>query len=544
MNLASNAIKFTRQGEVVVDVSLHATATSEQLYFEVRDTGIGLAPQAVAKLFQPFTQADSSTTRKYGGTGLGLSIVKRLVEMMGGEVGVDSQPGTGSKFWFTLPLQRIDSIAATLACDVHVLHGKRLLIVDDNATNRRVLSLQLAHFGCDVTITDGGDAALIELEKRRIAGQQFDAVLTDFQMPDMDGATLATRIAEQPDLAPLPLVLLTSMDRQSDSQTFAAMGFAAYLIKPVRSRDLRDCLLRVLGADHALPDTLPLHANQRTADGKKIATQRFAGKALLVDDNLVNQQVGRRFLERLGLTVELASDGAEAVAAYQAGNFDIVFMDLQMPVMDGYEATRRIRDFEAWRPRKPIIALTANAMSGQMERCIATGMDDFLTKPVNREHLQTIVAKHCRPATAELNDESVVTELDGPTIAALLETPALAARPKINLEKLKKTTDGDVDFMRDLMQLYIEGSEPLLMELRAACTADDRVVARRIAHKLKGASASIYAEDLVAACSALEHHDEQLDHAGLTGLVQQLERALHEVVAELTRLVNDIQSAA
>jgi PAS domain S-box-containing protein len=552
MNLASNAIKFTRQGEVVIDVSKHSGSDDEQLYFEVRDTGIGLAPQALAKLFQPFMQADSSTTRKYGGTGLGLSIVKRLVEMMGGTVGVDSQAGVGSKFWFTLPLHRLDSGANAPATDAQLLRGKRLLIVDDNATNRRVLSLQLAHLGCAVTISDGGEAAMIALEKQRAAGQQFDAVLTDFQMPDMDGGMLAARIGAEPDLAALPLILLTSMDRQSDSQTFAAMGFAAYLIKPIRSRDLRDCLMRVLGADHAASATQSLSGEARLISGGGLssAVERFVGKALLVDDNLVNQQVGRRFLERLGLTVELACDGAEAVQAYQAGSFDIIFMDLQMPVMDGYEATRRIRDFEAWRPRKPIVALTANAMRGQMERCIATGMDDFLTKPINRDHLRLIVSKYCPPAAAEItvSESSALpapaTELDGPTIAALLETPVIAARAKVNVDKLKRTADGDLDFMRDLIQLYIEGSEPSLSELKTACAADDRTVLRRVAHKLKGASASIHADELVEACTALEHHDENLSHAELQALVQKLEQALTDVVTELTRLINDIQSAA
>jgi len=539
MNLASNAIKFTRHGEVVIDVSRFAIDGGEQLHFEVRDTGIGLTPQAVAKLFQPFTQADSSTTRKYGGTGLGLSIVKRLVEMMGGVVGVDSQPGVGSRFWFTLPLQRSDSPAGAVLPDVQLLRGKRLLIVDDNATNRRVLSLQLAHLGCEVTISDGGDAALAELEKRRHTEQQFHAVLTDFQMPDMDGGMLATRITAMPDLAALPLILLTSMDRQSDSLTFGAMGFAAYLIKPIRSRDLRDCLMRVLGAELPALESNTMRNRRLVLPGDKAITERFIGKALLVDDNLVNQQVGRRFLERLGLSVELASDGAEAVQAYQGGSFDIVFMDLQMPVMDGYEATRRIRDFEAWRPRKPIVALTANAMHGQMERCIATGMDDFLTKPIDRDHLLQIVSKYCAPAI-----DAAHAELDGPTTAALLETPVIAAPPKVNVDKLKKTADGDLDFMRELMQLYIDGSEPMLTELKAACAADDRNVLRRVAHKLKGASASIHADELVAACVALEHHDEGLDHAALAALEQRAERALHDVVEELTKLVNDIQSAA
>jgi CheY-like chemotaxis protein/HPt (histidine-containing phosphotransfer) domain-containing protein len=539
MNLISNAIKFTRQGEVVVDVShdieLH---DKPRLRFQVRDTGIGLAPDDAAKLFQPFTQADSSTTRKYGGTGLGLSIVKRLVEMMGGEVGIDSKLGTGSTFWFFLPLQAAEPVLSLPATGTKPLTGKRLLIVDDNATSRQVLSLQLQHVGYETTVTDSGDAALQALQQPA-TDSTFDAVLIDFQMPDIDGALLAERIAATPELASLPRVLLTFMDRQGDPQGLASMGFAAYLTKPIRTRELRDCLQRVLSVD-----SQRLHSQTQRLTRPKIregiAAERYLGNVLLVDDNLVNQQVGSRFLERMGLTVTLASDGAEAVKAYETHSFDMIFMDLQMPIMDGFEATRRIRDFEAWNPRKPIIALTANALSGQLERCIASGMDGFLTKPIQIDQLRDVVKKHCRKVTTV----DATLELDGQETAALLQTPATGVHAQLNVERLRQSTNGDLSFMRELAQLYVEGSQQILAELGKACASNDRVTLCRAAHKLKGASASIHAEQVAHACAILEQRGAELDTTTLTEQLEQLVGLVASAKNELDVLLKHDQSAA
>lgn len=354
---------------------------------------------------------------------------------------------------------------------------------------------------------------------------------------------LAERIAADPKLALSPLVLLTSMDRQSDSQSFAAMGFTAYLTKPIRSRDLRDCLQRVLSTDASAANPHEQRFNSQRGNHTISAAERYVGNVLLVDDNTINQQVGRRFLERMGLTVTVANDGAEAVNAYQANYFDMtnafdmIFMDLQMPVMDGYEATRRIRDFEAWNPRKPIIALTANAMSGQMERCIASGMDGFLTKPIQIELLREVVDKHCPKAAA------AVPELDGPNTATLLETPA-DTHATLNVQRLRQTADDDLGFMHELAQLYIDSSQPILGELRSAWAANDRDNLRRIAHKLKGASASIHAERLVEACKALENHHAELGMPAVAVQIDHLEHLLAELVNELNALVKDNQSAA
>jgi len=378
VNLVSNAIKFTKAGEIVIEVRAKQGSNGEPLtYFEVRDTGIGIGENTMQTLFQPFVQADSSTTRHFGGTGLGLSIVRRLVELMGGEIGVSSEVGIGSRFYFTLPLKPAAAIAQERR--VRSEAGGRILIVDDNVTNQRVLSSQLVHAGYTVTTVGSGSAALDELRNATTSDHPFDMVITDFQMPDMDGAMLGERIIKMPELANTRLVMLTSLDRHGDTPRLAALGFAAYLTKPVRVRELIDAVARVMsgGPRQWQMDTQPMITMNML---QLPAQQRFDGHVLLVEDNFVNQKVAVRFLERLGCTVEVASNGAEGVAACQQRHFDIVLMDLQMPVMDGMAATRKIREWETT-GHLPIIALTANAMTGDRELCEAAGMDGYLTKP-------------------------------------------------------------------------------------------------------------------------------------------------------------------
>src|SRR6202142_3279282 len=364
VNLVSNAIKFPKDGEIVIEGRDRSSGDKPLTYFEVRDTGMGIPEKTLEMLFQPFVQADSSTTRHFGGTGLGLSIVRRLVELMGGQIGVSSEGGVGSRFFFTLPLKA----AAPISPERRMLSttGGRILIVDDNVTNQRVLSTQLAHAGYTVTSVGSGSAALDELRDATASDNPFDMVITDFQMPDMDGAMLGQCIINMPELANTRLVMPTSLDRHGDTPRRAALEFAAYLAKPVRVRELIDAVARVMsgGPRQWQMDTQPMITlNMLT---QSTAQQRFRGHVLLVEDNFVNQKVAVRFLERLGCTVEVPSNGAEGVAACQQRHFDIVLMDLQMPVMDGMTATRKIRAWETT-GHLPIIALTANAMTGDRE---------------------------------------------------------------------------------------------------------------------------------------------------------------------------------
>jgi len=363
--------------------------------FEVRDTGIGIAPDAVESLFQPFVQADASTTRTFGGTGLGLSIVRRLVELMGGEVGVSSALGRGSTFWFVLPMAAAVSslMASATVPDGPTPTSRRVLVVDDNETNRRVLATRLAHSGYDVALASSGREALVTLRLALAAGRGFDLVLSDFQMPDMDGAMLGERINSDATLSRTRMVLLTSVDRQGDLNRFASLGFAGYLTKPIRARELLACLEKVFEHD-AQEWHAQTHPMVTTRSLPRAASNKpYSGKVLLVEDNIVNQKVGQRFLERLGCEVTLAENGLDAVKAWQQGDFSLVLMDVQMPVMDGYMATRQIRDLERGRSHTPIVALTANAMTGQLEKCLQSGMDGLLTKPLEPQRLEEVLER-------------------------------------------------------------------------------------------------------------------------------------------------------
>jgi len=384
INLVGNAVKFTPKGEIVIEVSLAGRRDGKVLVqFEVRDTGIGIAPEKLKSLFQPFVQADSSTTRHFGGTGLGLSIVRRLVEMMGGEVGVESEPGTGSVFWFVLPMEPAAQQTMMVPLDLTRL-GRRILVVDDQETNRRVLAGQLLHAGYEASLAGSGEEALRLMRIALNDGHPFEVVIVDNRMQDMDGAALGERINKDAELSQARVIVLTSLDRHGDMQRFASLGFAGYLTKPVRARELFECLDKVLSRDakewHLQSQPIVTRGSLTGSE----SARRYHGNVLLVEDNAVNQKVAVRFLERMGCKVRVADNGAEGVKAWQEGRFDIVLMDLQMPVMDGLTATRRIRELERGQSARttPIVALTANAMSGQLERCLEAGMNDFLTKPL------------------------------------------------------------------------------------------------------------------------------------------------------------------
>ncbi|MGH8176484.1 MAG: two-component regulator propeller domain-containing protein [Steroidobacter sp.] len=385
VNLLGNAIKFTHSGEVVLEVrSAGARNGRAVVHFEVRDTGIGIPRETLDRLFQPFTQADTSTTRRFGGTGLGLSIVRKLVEIMGGEIGAQSEQGKGSGFWFTLPLELAVANAAEPVRKI-ASHRGRVLLVDDNDTNRRVLSLQMTHAGYEVEAVSSAENALQILRK---PGAMFDAAVLDYQMPDMDGAMLGAEIMKSHDIAPMRLLLLTSLEQSGDAQRFAGLGFAAYLTKPVRTRELLDSLARALAHEAKEWHMRSQPIITRGALVASEAKRQYPGRVLLVEDNAVNQRVARRFLERLGCEVDVVGDGAQAVTAHANNVYGFILMDMQMPVMDGLEATRRIRESEVAGRRTPIVALTADAMMGTLERCLEAGMDDYLTKPLDIARLQ------------------------------------------------------------------------------------------------------------------------------------------------------------
>ncbi len=519
INLVGNAIKFTRTGEVVIEVrnlgfaetrSESRSATKTLIRFEVRDTGIGIASESLKDLFQPFTQADSSTTRHFGGTGLGLSIVRRLAEMMGGETGASSQLGIGSTFWFTLPLETL-TVAQRDATRGSELRGKRVLVVDDNHTNRRVLVGQLEHAGFDVDAEANGVDALTALRQGQADARPFDVALIDFQMPEMDGAMLGERINGDAQLSRTRTIMLTSMDRHGDMRQFAAMGFAGYLAKPVRTGDLFACIDRVLTRD--TPGLVTRNVIQ-----EQTMQQKFRGRVLLVEDNAVNQKVARQFLMRLGCDVIIADNGEQGVNAFEGEEFALVLMDLQMPIMDGYAATRRIRDFEGWRKRTPIVALTANAMTGQMERCIAAGMDDFLTKPLDVQKLRDVLTKF-----GLASDPSLAPARIDLLLSATADEP-------VDLAQLRLVADNDTVFLRELVAAFVQSAEQIRNEIHAAVRQADGTGVARAAHKLKGASSNLHARMLAKLLGDLETHAHDWTPIELETQLAAIDKALKQVV--------------
>jgi signal transduction histidine kinase/CheY-like chemotaxis protein len=417
VNLIGNAVKFTDHGEIVVSVSREDTSDGVvRLRFDVADTGIGIDPAHRERIFSAFTQADGSTTRRYGGTGLGLSICQQLVALMGGRIWVESSPGRGSTFSFTASFP-IDEDAAfrASAAEPHALVGRAVLVVDDNATNRRILEANLRNWGAHPTAVDGGRTALEALAHAFERGEIFDLAVIDLHMPEMDGVELTGRILADPRFARIGIVVLSSAGPSEYAARCRALGAADYLVKPVRAADLMLALERVLGdrerdAGRASPADPVLRASGArdsvwTALGQEGDPPRHALRVLLAEDNGVNRKVALGMLERAGHSVVAVVDGSEAVMAWRSGSFDVVLMDVQMPEMDGFEATRRIRAEEAATGRRtPIVALTAHAMKGDRERCLEAGMDDYVSKPLRAADLSEVLARVAGPGASSTDD--------------------------------------------------------------------------------------------------------------------------------------------
>jgi two-component system, sensor histidine kinase and response regulator len=391
VNLLSNAIKFTERGEVVLRVTpVDEAGNTVTLRFEVSDTGIGMTAEQRERLFRAFSQADTSTTRRYGGTGLGLAISKQLVSLMGGRIGVESEPGRGSTFWFTLPLERQPKTAAVIRRRLQSLQNRRALVVDDSETNRRVLCEQLAAWGMRVAGARGGEEALEELRSAARDEEPYELAILDMQMPRMDGMELARRTREDPLLRSVKLLLLTSMGVRGEGEESRRAGIEAYLVKPVRQSELYDALATVMAMPEGALDEERLVTRHSLREARA-----HVPRVLVAEDNVVNQRVAQRLLERLGCRVDVAADGAEALLLSSRTDYAAIFMDVQMPGTDGYEATAELRRRESEEGRKPVpvVAMTANAMEGDREEALAAGMDDYVSKPVNREVLEAILER-------------------------------------------------------------------------------------------------------------------------------------------------------
>ncbi|MBA3009930.1 MAG: response regulator [Proteobacteria bacterium] len=392
INLIGNAIKFTEKGEVSLFIGLeNEDATNAHIRLSVTDTGIGIPKDRMDRLFKSFSQADSSTTRNYGGTGLGLTISKKISEMMGGKIGVESENGKGASFWFTAVFEKQPLGKEKKELIPDNIRGKRVLIVDDNETNRYVMREQLKLWGCRYGEASSGAHALEYLRKAFLEKDPYQIAIVDMQMPKMDGEELGVKIKQSPELKGISLILMTSMGYRGDAKKFEEIGFGAYLTKPVKQSHFYDCLAMVSGykknSDENNPGMITIHTlNEKIKHNKRI---------LLVEDNQINQKVALNVLKKIGYYADIASNGVEAIAFLKEKKYDLVLMDCQMPGMDGYEATAHVRDpnCEVLNHDVPIIAMTAHAMKGDREKCIKAGMDDYLTKPVKRDDLDDMIRK-------------------------------------------------------------------------------------------------------------------------------------------------------
>ena len=396
INLISNSIKFTDIGEIVTRVQLENESGSHvKIRFEISDTGIGIAADRMNRLFKSFSQADSSTSRKYGGTGLGLTISKKLSELMNGDIGVESQQGQGAKFWFTAVLEKQPERKSKMMAAHRDIHSERILIIDDNETSRRVLREQLRVWDCQYNEACNGVEALEHLREAVKSNDPYQIAIVDLQMPEMDGMELGQRIKQDPDIRNTKLILMTSMGNRGDASKFEKIGFAAYLTKPVKQAYLFDCLALISGnhksdKNISQTDIITIHS---LSEGEKLRA-----KLLLVEDNVVNQKVALLLLKKLGYQTDVASNGLEAIKLLQKYPYALVLMDCQMPEMDGYEATAQIRksNNNTLNSKIPIIAMTANAMKGDRDKCLEAGMDDYLSKPVNPDRLADMLKKWLR----------------------------------------------------------------------------------------------------------------------------------------------------
>ncbi|MEI6703819.1 MAG: response regulator, partial [Deltaproteobacteria bacterium] len=418
-NLAGNSIKFTHQGEIVISAMLQSeTEDAVVIRFEIKDTGIGIPENRRAAIFAPFTQVDGSTTRKYGGTGLGLSICKQLVELLGGEIGILSEEGKGSTFWFTAQLEKQTSSNQTSEVLRHTeITGTKILVVDDNATNRMLMITLLNHWGCQYETAAEGETALALLREAVRQGDPFRVALLDQEMPGMDGSELGRRIKADPLLESTLMIMVTSLAQRGDAALLDKIGFVGYLTKPVRQALLHDCIAIALGRANQTSSIQTSEANQTSevlktseVSGLKKTSEVSGGivtrhtvaefaqrgiRILLAEDNIINQKVAQNILGKLGYKADVVVNGLEAVWALELIDYDIVLMDCQMPEMDGYEATAMIRNPESkvLNHNVPIIAMTANAMKGDREQCIEAGMNDYLAKPVKKNELAAALEK-------------------------------------------------------------------------------------------------------------------------------------------------------
>jgi signal transduction histidine kinase/DNA-binding response OmpR family regulator len=508
VNLVGNAIKFTERGQILVQVEVAAKRAQEiELHYFVSDSGIGIAAEKQRAIFEPFKQADGSTTRRFGGTGLGLTISSTLVDLMGGRIWLESAPHEGSTFHFTVSLGVSDARPEPPAV---TLTDLPVLVVDDNAVNRRVLHDLLLRWKMRPTVAASGAAALRALDEASAKGQPFPLVLLDANMPEMDGFEVARRIRDEPRLGGATIMMLSSSGQYDESNKARQVGIATHLTKPVDQRELLAAIGRVLARDPGQRAALPSSMLPAELPERRL-------HVLLAEDNTVNQRLAASLLERRGHKVTIAGNGREAVDAVQRRAFDVVLMDVQMPEMGGFEATAAIRAAEHERgTRLPIIAMTAHAMKGDRERCLAAGMDEYITKPLDPRQLCAVVER-----MAEGHPSAIATDV---------------AVPEVPMQVLARV-GGDRQLLAEISRLFVDDAPRHLERIRHALDARDAEALRRAAHGLKGAAANFDADGVVHAARTLEE-------IGRTGEFGEHEAAWQALTFETNQLISVLRAVS
>ena len=518
-NLVGNAIKFTEQGSVVIRVaSFEESAKKVTMRFDVTDTGVGISPDAQSRIFDEFSQADGSTTRKHGGSGLGLAISKQLVEMMGGAIHVESALGAGSTFWFTASFEKQDDVRAA---PMGMLTGVRALIVESTAINRGILQSQMSNWGMTNRVASTPQQAIEQLAQAAARGAPYDLAIIDLGLPGMDSLELARTIRARADISKVRLVMLTR--RQVDIRNARDAGYDACLAKPVRQTVLYECLVNVMAGQPQETVTAPA-----PSEPVNTAPPGLRGNILLVEDNLINQQVALGILQIQGYNVTVVSNGREALDAHEQGTFDLILMDCHMPEMDGFEATREIRGREraSTGRRMPIIALTANAMAQDREECLNAGMDDHLSKPFSMQTLQDMLDRWMPKAASVSAHEAAPAPRAGGKPGEAIERPVLEQLAKV-------LTNGKPELLCRVINLYLAESPKLVQKLKQAVVAADAPEIARAAHSLKSSSGNVGAKVLSGYCEDIEACSRRADTEGARRVLAKIETEHNRVQSAL-----------
>jgi two-component system sensor histidine kinase/response regulator len=515
VNLGGNAIKFTEKGEVVIGVELKKeTEDGATLLFSVTDTGIGIPKDKQTKIFESFTQADGSTTRKYGGTGLGLFISRRLVELMDGKIGLESQPGKGSCFWFTTTLEKqkeFQHVSPTLVpADIR---GKRILVVDDNKTNRTILAKMLESFGCSPEAVENGDEAIKTLERATHKEKFFDLVFLDMQMPQMDGEETLRAIKDDPEIRDVAVVMLTSVGVRGDVARLQALGCAGYLVKPIKQSQLFDMIVTVFNREKIEVQEKPLPiVSRHTIEEEK----RRRIRILLAEDNPTNQKLTVILLKKAGYSVDALEDGQKVMEVLNRASYDLVLLDVQMPEMDGFETARAIREKERGRKHIPIIAITAHAMKGDRERCLQAGMDDYVSKPIEPKKLFETIKKWTQ--TPDPKKASLWQERSQKS-AGLKNSP-------LDFDDALAKLDNDKALLEEMLREFLDSAPSQLKILDEATKNGDAEMVEKEAHSLKGAAANLSAHRVADIALKLELLGREKDLSGAKEIIGNLKAEL------------------